>query len=55
MPPISREESSIYCPPEFIDGEEGAGNIINGSWREDEDPCGGLDTLGRVLVVTDHF
>ena len=38
-------ESTIYCPPGFIDGEDGSGNIMNGSWRQDEDPCIGLEPL----------
>ena len=29
------EESSIYCPTGFIDGEDGSGNIITGAWRDD--------------------
>ena len=31
-------ESTVYCLPGFIDGEDGSGNIMNGSWRQDEDP-----------------
>ena len=41
-------ESSVYCPPGFIDGEDGAGNVIDGSWRDDEDPSTGLEPLRRV-------
>ena len=40
-------ESSTYCPPGFTDGEDGAGNIISGGWR-DEEPCRGLEPLGQV-------
>ena len=29
-------ESTIYCPPGFIDGEDGAGNIVLGHWRNDD-------------------
>ena len=35
-------ESSVYCPPGFIDGEDGAGNVINGRWRTDEEACTGM-------------
>ena len=29
-------ESTVYCPPGFVDGEDGEGNVVRGSWREDE-------------------
>ena len=35
-------ESSVYCPPGYIDGEDGAGNYIAGGWKADEDPCTGM-------------
>ena len=41
-------ESSVYCPPGFIDGEDGAGNIFDGGWRGDEDPCGGLVSVAHA-------
>ena len=41
-------ESSVYCPPGFIDGEDGAGNIIAGSWRTETDSHGALNSLGQV-------
>ena len=31
-------ESSVYSPPGFVDGEDGVGNMMEGSWRNDEDP-----------------
>ena len=40
-------ESSVYCPPGFIDGEDGAGNVIEGSWRSEEDSSG-LQQLGHT-------
>ena len=39
------EESAIYCPSGFIDGEDGIGNHINGRWRADSDPCSGLEPV----------
>ena len=27
----------MYCPPGFLDGEDGGGNVINGSWRQEVD------------------
>ena len=40
-------ESSVYCPAGFIDSEDGMGNKIVGSWR-DEEQSTGLDPLLRV-------
>ena len=31
---LRTEESSLYCPPGFVDGEDGAGNIINDSYMQ---------------------
>ena len=44
---LRTEESSVYCPAGFVDGEDGSGNVINGSWRE-EDPSSGLTPLRSV-------
>ena len=42
-------ESSVYCLPGFIDGEDGAGNVITGIWRrENETGKGGLEPIGQV-------
>ena len=41
-------EPSVYCPSGFLDGEDGLGNVINGLWRTDKDPCGGLNTLSHI-------
>ena len=38
-------ESSIYCPADFVDGEDGVGNVIMDEWRADEDACTGMQTL----------
>ena len=34
---LRTEESAVYCPAGFIDGEDGSGIIIPGSWRDGED------------------
>ena len=44
---LRTEESYMYCPPGFVDGEDGAGNITEGSWR-DEEPVTGFQSLGSV-------
>ena len=33
-------ESSLYCPPGFVDSEDGMGNSVPGSWRDEEQPNG---------------
>ena len=29
-------ESSVYCPPGFVDGEDGSKNVVEGSWRGED-------------------
>ena len=41
-------ESTVYCPPGFIDVEDSAGNTIDGLWRVDEDPCSGFESLVAI-------
>ena len=38
-------QSSVYCPPGFIDGAE---NIIEGDWRTDGDPGIGFQPTRQV-------
>ena len=45
---LRTEESSIYCPPGFIDAEDGTGNAIDGSWRRDQDPSTGLSNISHI-------
>ena len=46
-------ESSVYCPPGFIDGEDGDKNIVRGGWREEVDgTSGGLTAIGRTGANT---
>ena len=40
-------ESSVYCPPGFTDAEDGTGNVVEGSWRN-EVGSEGLQRPGRV-------
>ena len=37
---LRTEESSVYCPAGFIDGEDGSSNIITGAWRDDNQVTG---------------
>ena len=35
-----RTHESVYCPLGFVDGEDSNGNIVQGTWREDDSPSG---------------
>jgi hypothetical protein len=37
----------VYCPPGFVDAEDGTRRIVEGSWRAD-DTVPGLDDVGSV-------
>ena len=41
-------ESSVYCPPGFIDSEDADGNVICGSWREEQGSSGGLSPVSQA-------
>lgn len=45
---LRTEESSVYCPPGFVDAEDGTGNAIDGSWHRDQDPSTGLSSITRL-------
>ena len=30
----------MYCPPGYVDAEDGCGNVIEGGWRTDDDNTG---------------
>ena len=46
---LRTEESSTYCPPGFVDAEDGTGNAIGGSWRHsDQDPSTGLTSISHL-------
>ena len=41
-------ESSVYCPPGFIDGEDGSGNPIDGGWRQDGETNSGMQSISQA-------
>lgn len=45
---LRTNESSVYCPPGFTDGEDGAGNVLEGEWRREADSCTGIERIGHV-------
>lgn len=38
----------MYCPPGYIDGEDGEGNVIRGSWRNEAESVTGMTSIGRT-------
>ena len=45
---LQTTESSMYCAPGLIGGEDGAGNVIKGNWRAEHDGIG-LRPLGEQV------
>lgn len=45
---LNKTEKSTYCPPGYIDGEDAAGNIIQGSWRNNETEETAILPLGQT-------
>ena len=45
-------ESSVYCPPGYVDGEDGEGNVTNGSWREEE---ASLSMLAVAMTSSNRY
>ena len=45
---LRTEESSVYCPPGFLDSEDGCGNFIEGSWRRDEEGNTGMTDISHT-------
>lgn len=41
-------ESAVYCPPGFIDGEDGIGNVMEGAWRTDDEQSTGMEPVART-------
>ena len=40
----------MYCPPGFVDGEDGEGNVVRGSWREGE----GSSSMTSVAMTSSN-
>ena len=47
---LRTEESAVYCPPGFVDGGDGSGNLIPGAWRDGE----GTSALVRAGTVASN-
>ena len=44
---LRTKEFSIYCQTGYTDAEDGSGNVIPGSWRNEE-PATGILPIGNV-------
>uniref|UniRef100_A0A1X7U5E0 DDE Tnp4 domain-containing protein n=1 Tax=Amphimedon queenslandica TaxID=400682 RepID=A0A1X7U5E0_AMPQE len=56
---LRKTECVSYCPPGFVDGEDGVGNVNEGSWRSDSDSGNSLlplqlSTSNRFVCVISH-
>ena len=46
---ISEPQSmDCNCPPGYINGEDGSGNIIEGRWRRDDEACTSMQPVARI-------
>ena len=52
---LRTEESVVYRPSGFIDGEDRNGNHIDGRWRADSDPCRGLNVARYIDIGIEYF
>ena len=43
-----RVRESVYCPPGFVDGEDGEGNVILGEWRTQTGNASAMQRIGRM-------
>ena len=42
------KESTVYCPPGFVDADDGTGNLLEGEWRAQTSDDTGMRRIGRV-------
>ena len=48
---LRTEESSVYCPPGFMDSEgDGCGYVIEGAWRQDEEGSTAMTGISHTCV-----
>ena len=38
----------MYCPAGYVDGEDGEGNVIRGSWRDEAESVTGMTSIGMT-------
>ena len=42
-------EANVYCPPRYIDGEDGSGKVVDGGWRQDKETNSGMQSIDCIL------
>ena len=45
---LRTKESTVYCPPGFVDAEDGNGNLLHGEWRNQTSGDTGMRRIGQV-------
>ena len=45
---LRTSESAVYCPPGYVDGEDGSGNVVLGHWRNDQEESSGMHPVSRT-------
>ena len=38
----------MYCPPGYVDGEDGSGNVVLGHWRNDQEESSSMHPVSRT-------
>ena len=41
-------KSNLYCPPAYVDGEDGSGNIIKRAWRRDDGSNSSMQPISQT-------
>ncbi len=41
-------ESAVYCPTGYVDGKDGEGNMIRGSWKNDAETATGMTAIAMT-------
>ena len=45
---LCTKESTVYCPPGFVDAKDGNGNLIEGKWRNQTSGDTSMRRIGQV-------
>ena len=48
---LQTTESLVYCPPGFADSEDGVGNVVEGSWRNEDSNMVSISRAGGNRYV----
>ena len=42
-------DSSVYCPPGFVDGEDRTGHVLQGGWKRDNEACTSMQAVSQTV------